>query len=674
MSNEYLIFSYPALTVLIIGIIVTAIISAILIPVIKKEWKGKIAFIAVLINAVISSLAAVQALAGGPVELTYYGGNVFGNIQIHIDALSAWFILIINFTCVTGALYGIGYMKSYEDQKRNSSLHWILFVLFHISMLAVCVLQNSLAFLIAWEIMSISSLLLVIFEHYRPETLKAGMNYLIQMHIGVAFLSVAFIWVYFSEGSFSFASIAAFFTHHRPVWPFLLFFIGFGIKAGFIPLHTWLPHAHPAAPSHVSGVMSGVIVKMGIYGILRVVTFLNTDLTVIGESILVLSVLTSFYGILNAAVHSDFKRMLAYCTIENIGIIGIGIGIGMIGKGMNNQYLMLLGFAGALMHTLNHSLYKSLLFFTAGNIYQQTHTRNMEHLGGLIKKMPVTAFFFLCGALAIGGLPPFSGFVSEFLIYSGLIEGIRSGADVTVSAMMILCIVGLALIGGISMLTFTKTFGTIFLGSARTDMHHQPGEVSLVMRIPLFMILSVIVMIGIFPNLVFTSALAVAKSFSPDTLSQSILTISPVIITVGRVSLALIILTTLTYFIRTKISASRATSYQSTWGCGYVAPTARMQYTSKSFSKSFAKLFSYITTEKKKYFEIAGNKIFPLPRNFQSHYQEFFEKNFIHPVNNRIFAFMNFFMFINNGKTQAYILYGFFFIVILIVATFFNLL
>ena len=674
MSNEYLIFSYPALTIISIGIIITAIASAIFLPVIKKEWKGNIAFIIVLINALVSSSTAFHALVGESVEQTYYGGGVFGNIPIRIDALSAWFILIVNFTCVTGALYGIGYMKSYQEQKRDTSLHWIVFILFHISMLAVCMLQNSLAFLIAWEIMSISSLLLVIFEHQKAETLKAGMNYLVQMHIGVAFLSVAFILVYLSEGSMDFAGIASFFKHNQPIWIFLLFFTGFGIKAGFIPLHTWLPHAHPAAPSHVSGVMSGVIVKMGIYGILRMVTFLNTDLIVIGESILVLSVLTAFYGILNAAVHRDFKRMLAYCTIENIGIIGIGIGIGMIGKGMNNQYLMLLGFAGALLHTLNHSLYKSLLFYTAGNIYQQTHTRNMEHLGGLIKKMPATAFFFLCGALAIGGLPPFNGFVSEFLIYSGLIEGIHSGGDVQFSALMILSIMGLAITGGISMLTFTKTFGTIFLGSSRTDLHNQPEEVSLVMRIPLFMILAVILMIGIFPNSVFSSAVNVAQNFSSSNLSQDILTISPVLVSVGRVSLAMIVLTAVVYFIRTKISTTQVTTYQPTWGCGYAAPNTRMQYTSKSFSKSFAKLFSYITLEKKKYFEIAGNKIFPHPRNFQSHYQDFFERNFIYPVNNRIFAFMNYFMFINNGKTQAYILYGFFFIVILIIATFFNML
>src|ERR1035437_6059671 len=405
--------------------LITVVLSFI-IPFLPSASKSTAGFILVLFNSVAVSVPALQALTGNPVEIHLYGMSFFNDVALRIDALSAWFILIINLTCVNGALYGIGYMKPYENQKGNTSLHWIMFVLFQVSMLWVCMLQHGLAFLIAWEIMSISSLLLVMFEHYKHDTLKAGLNYLIQMHIGVVFLSIAFIWVYFSEGSFDFNAIALFFLHNKVEWLFLVFFIGFGIKAGFIPMHTWLPHAHPAAPSHVSGVMSGVIVKMGIYGILRIIFYLNTDLILIGECILILSVITAIYGIVNAAVHRDFKQMLAFCTIENIGIIGMGIGIGTIGKGINNPYLMLIGFAGALLHTLNHSLYKSLLFFSAGNIYQQTHTRNMEHLGGLIKKMPSTALFFLCGALAIGGLPPFNGFISEFLIYSGLLEGIKS--------------------------------------------------------------------------------------------------------------------------------------------------------------------------------------------------------------------------------------------------------
>lgn len=656
---------------IITGIIAIFIIAALLIATVKERLKGSVALIAVIFIALITSLPAIRALQGELFQLNFYGGSVFGNIPVHIDSLSAWFILIINITCINGALYGSGYMKQYTNQKGNIALHWILYMIFHVSMISVCALQNSLAFLIAWEIMSVSSLLLVIFEHYRPDTLKAGLNYLIQTHIGVACLSVAFIRVYFSEGTFEFTGIASFFILHQPAWIFLLFFIGFGFKAGIIPLHSWLPHAHPAAPSHVSGVMSGVIVKMGIYGILRLVMFLKTDLLITGEIILILSVITALYGILNVAVHSDIKRMLAFCTIENIGIIGTGIGMGMIGKGINNPYLMLIGFTAALLHTLNHSLFKSLLFFTAGNVYQQTHTRNMEHLGGLIKKMPATAFFFLCGALAIGGLPPFNGFISEFLIYTGLIEGVRSG-DVQFSSMMILCMVGLVMVGGVSILSFTKSFGGIFLGSPRIDFHHQPEEVSVVMLIPLVLILFMMLLIGIFPNIVFGTALAVATHLSGAPSGENLLNISPVIVMVGRMSLLMIVLVSVIYFIRTKIIASRPVAYQPTWGCSYVAPNVKMQYTGKSFSKSFAKLFSYIVTERKKYFEL--QKTFPLPRTFQSSYEEFFEKNMIEPVSRRILTFMYYFTFINNGKIQMYVLYGFFFIVALIVATFFNIL
>ncbi|MCI4443799.1 MAG: hypothetical protein JHC39_09910 [Lentimicrobium sp.] len=643
------------------------------IPFLPSKLKALTAFFLVLILAIASSFFAINVLNGKPIEAIFYGGNVFGTIPLRIDSLSAWFILMVNFTVVNGALYGIGYMKSYSDQKSNSAFHWILFVLLHIALLLVCLVQNGLAFLIAWEIMSISAFLLVIFEHSKPEILKAGMNFLVQAHIGVVFLSIGFIGVYFSENSFDFISIAAFFSHHSPRWIFLIFFIGFGLKAGFIPLHTWLPHAHPAAPSHVSGVMSGVVIKMGIYGILRVITYLKTDFVLLGEAVLILSIVTALYGILNAAVVRDFKRMLAFCSIENIGIIGIGIGLGMIGKGINNQYLMLIGFAGALLHTLNHSMYKSLLFFTAGNIYQQTHTRNMEHLGGLIKKMPRTAIFFLCGSLAIGGLPPFNGFISEFLIYSGLLEGVKSD-NVQFSSMMMICMASLAIVGGISILTFTKTFGTIFLGSPRVDLHHHPKEVSLIMQVPLFLILLVVLIIGIFPNLVFSPALAVAANLSGTTvaLSEKILSVSPTMVMAGRVSLLFIILAAIVFYIRSRTLASKTTEYTPTWGCAYVAPNVRMQYTAKSFSKSFAKLFSSILIEKKRYPEIISTKIFPKTRTFHSNYMEFFENNFIANINKRIFAFMNSFMFINNGKTQMYVLYGFFFIIILLVATFLN--
>ena len=365
------------------------------IPFLPHATRSKANFILVLLIAVVTSIPAFKALTGNTFEIIIHNKIFFGNISFQIDSLSAWFILIINLTCINGAFYGIGYMKPYDEQRANLSMHWVMFLLFQSSMLWVCMLQNGLAFLIVWELMSISSFILVIFEHQKKATLKAGINYLIQMHIGVLFLATAFIWVYYAEGSFEFSAIAKFFSSNPNLWLFVLFFVGFGIKAGFIPLHSWLPEAHPAAPSHISGVMSGVIVKLGIYGIFRMIFFLKQDYTFIGEIIITLSVLTGLYGILNAAVHRDFKKMLAYCTIENIGIIGIGLGIGLMGIGTGNTVMIILGFGGALLHTLNHSLFKSLLFFTAGSVYQQTHTRDMEKLGGLIRNMPQTAMLFL---------------------------------------------------------------------------------------------------------------------------------------------------------------------------------------------------------------------------------------------------------------------------------------
>ena len=651
-----------------------SILASLFIPLLQKNKKSIAGFLIVLGNAIASSIPAIHTLFNGDtIRQTMFLPYPFEVINIRIDPLAAWFILIINLTCVNGALYGIGYLKPYENQKTDTTIHWILFVIFQVSMLWVCILQHGLAFLLAWEIMSISSLLLLMFERSKQEVLTAGVNYLIQMHIGAALLTIAFLWVYHAEGSFDFNDIGRFFADHSSQWVFLIFFLGFGIKAGFIPLHTWLPHAHPAAPSHISGVMSGVIVKLGIYGILRVITYLHSGLLQTGESILILSLLTAFYGILNAAVHRDFKRMLAYCTIENIGIIGMGIGIGLIGKATGNSLICFLGFAAALLHTLNHSLYKSLLFFAAGNLYQQTHTRNMEQLGGLIKKMPVTAFFFLCGSLAICAVPPFNGFISEFLIYFGLVEGIKS-TNVQFNLLMILSIASLALVGGISIFTFSKSFGTIFLGTARKSPTHQPKEVVKIMQIPLFIILLLMMLIAIFPDLILTSVTPVVKVFDTSWQSgKSIDILSPVLRKTGNISLLFIGLTALVYFIRVKILKDRTQPFLATWGCGYSSPTTRMQYTGRSFAKSLAKLFGYLTIEKKKYHEIESTHIFPSIRSYQSTYTEFIETRIIDRINTRLVGFMNYFTFIHKGQTQRYILYGLFFIISLFAVTFFNL-
>ena len=659
--------------ILILSLLIP-VCGILLIPFLPARNRAMTNFIFVVLLAVVSSVPAINVLSGNDWELTLSGSSIFGNVLFRIDPLAAWFILIINFTCINGALYGMGYMKKYGEQQNNLALHWMLFLLFQSSMLWVCMVQNGLVFLIVWELMSISSFLLVIFDHKDKRVLVAGMNYLVQMHIGVLFLSVAFIWVYLSEGTFEFSAIAHFFSNHFNGWLFLLFFIGFGIKAGFIPLHSWLPAAHPAAPASISGVMSGVIVKLGIYGILRLVFMLKSDFMIIGESLLLLSVLTGIYGILNASVHRDFKRMLAYCTIENIGIIGMGIGLGIMGLGSKHPVLIILGFGSALLHVLNHSLFKSLLFFSAGSIYQQTHTRDMEKLGGLFQKMPQTGILFLIGALAIGGLPPFNGFVSEFILYNGFLEGIKL-SGVSVTTLLIGALAGLAFIGGLSILTFTKTFGTIFLGNPRTHLPQPPQEVSSNMRIPQYGIVAVILSIGLFPGFYFSLVSEIVKKSVSSLVMEQSLDTSSVMSSIssnGRYAFLFMVLFCIVYMIRNRLGRRIPSVNGPTWGCAFTPSTPRLQYTGKSFSKSIGKLLDFIVIENKKYKEILPNDVFPKTRTHSSHYVDFFETLFINPVVDRLLYSMNYFRFIQNGKIQLYMLYGILFIVLIFLGTVFK--
>ena len=624
------------------------------------KLKPYFAVSAVVFNALVTSLLAISALNGAVKEVIFQGNNIWGDILIRIDSLSAWFILIVNFTSVTGVVYGTGYLKPYANSSQKLALHWVLFIVFHLSMVWVCMLQHSLTFLVAWEVMSLSSMLLVVFDHEKSKTLKAGINYLVQMHISVTLLTVGFIWVYFQTGSFSFDAFQTYFGAKSNIWLFLIFFVGFGIKAGFIPVHTWLPHAHPAAPSHVSGVMSGVIVKLGIYGIFRIITFLKADFLLLGEIVVTVSVLTGVYGILNAAVHRDFKRMLAYCTIENIGIIGIGIGLGLMGMGNGSAVLYYLGFGGALLHVLNHSLFKSLLFYSAGSVYQQTHTRDMNKLGGLIKQMPKTAVLFLVGAVAIGGLPPFNGFVSEFILYSGLLEGLKTN-DISQISLLVVTLGGLSIIGGISVLTFTKTFGTIFLGVERKQLHHRPTEVSSSMLWPQYLIVAVMLSIAFLPrfylnvvsNLLghFGNAPVVAESSGLVTYSESITSIN-------LYFLLFVSIAAFVWLVRALAIKEKSIEIQPTWGCSYIAPNSRMQYTGKSFSKSLGKIFGFLLPEEKKYKELQSGEIFPVQRKYVSHYQDFFEYRLINIITQRLVYAVNYFKFIQNGRVQSYVWYG----------------
>jgi formate hydrogenlyase subunit 3/multisubunit Na+/H+ antiporter MnhD subunit len=655
--------------------IILLLAGIVLLIAVPEKHKPLTAILTIASVAVLNATLAIQSITNQPIEILLNGGLFFGQIPIRIDALSAWFMLVVDLLTVTGSVYGAGYLKAYQPQKSIFTLHWVLFILFQSSMLWVCMVQHSVIFLIVWELMSLSSLLLVIFEHTKADVLKAGINYLVQMHLSVVLLTVGFVWLYFKTGTFDFKGFEAYFGNNGNIGLFAVFFLGFGFKSGFIGLHTWLPQAHPAAPSHVSGVMSGVIVKMGIYGIFRIITYLRTDYLLLGEIILSLSLLTGLYGIMNAAMHRDFKKMLAYCTIENIGIIGIGIGLGLIGLGKNQELLVFMGFGGALLHVLNHSLFKSLLFFSAGSVYRQTHTRNMDELGGLFKYMPRTAVSFLIGAVAIGGMPPFNGFISEFLLYMGLFQGFTA-AGVSQVLLMIMAITGLSIIGGISILTFTKTFSTLFLGSERTQLKHKPSEVPSIMLVPQYVTIAVMLLVALFPGFFIKIAvMAVNQHFmyigQPET--SAIAGFYPIMQNISIFSLLFILLCVGLFFIRKRLNKNKICEYGSTWGCGYVAPTSRIQYTGKSYSKTLGKLLNFIIIEKKDYQEIEARDIFPAERKYSSHYLDFIELRVIEPFLSRLKVFIDYFKFVQNGNIQTYVLYGIIFILLVFVGSILNI-
>jgi hydrogenase-4 component B len=642
-----------------------------IIPFVSVKNKPFVSVLTVFLVSIITGLLAVNGLSGNEIEYIIYGGPFFGDIPLRIDALSAWFILIINFTSFTGVLYGAGYLKASAVQSSILNLHWILYVVFQSSMILVSMVQNSIAFIVVWEVMSLSSFLLVLFDYSNPKVHKAGLNYLVQMHISVVLLTVGFIWVYFKTGTFDFNGISLFFETNINIWLFLIFFAGFGLKAGFLGLHTWLPQAHPAAPSHVSGVMSGVIVKMGIYGIIRIMFYIKSDFLLIGEIVLTFSLLTGLYGIMNSSVHRDFKKMLAYCTIENIGIIGIGLGLGLIGIGKENAMLCFLGFGGALLHVLNHSLFKSLLFFSAGSVYRQTHSRDMDKLGGLIKKMPKTALLFFIGAVAIGGLPPLNGFISEFLIYCGILKGINS-ANIEQITLMILTFAGMSIIGGISILTFSKTFSIIFLGTPRETLKHEPQEVSILMLLPQFLIVLAMIVIAFFPGHVFHILCNVLNANNLPSFAQINSDLNNYIGILRSISIASMVflgIICLIFFIRFILVKEKEEKYSSTWGCAYNVPNSRLQYTGKSFSKSFGKIMNFLIIEKKRYKEIGQVETFPDSRKYSSFYLDFIENKILDPAIYFINSFINKFQFIQNGKIQAYVIYGIVFILVIFIGT-----
>ncbi|MBU1076025.1 MAG: hypothetical protein KKH98_01945 [Spirochaetes bacterium] len=587
----------------------------------------------------------------------------FDQIKLVIDPLSAFFILLISSIGFSGSIYSIGYLKPYLFQNRSINMHLFFYSQLLVFMILVVTVQNALAFLIVWEIMSLSSFFLIIFEDEKKEIIRAGINYLIQMHIGFLALLMGFVLLWIKSGSLDFNSFMQVLQSQKSFSNiiFLLFFIGFGMKAGFMPLHTWLPHAHPAAPSPVSGIMSGVMIKVGIYGILRMLYLTGQPSMFMSYLILSVSLLSGLLGVMYAIAQHDLKRLLAYHSVENIGIIGIGMGIGMLGMIYNNNVIIILGFAGSILHILNHALFKTLLFFGAGAVYNQTHTRNIEKLGGLIKSMPFTTAFFLIGSLSISGLPPFNGFISELLIYMGMFKSLAIPGFFLVFC-SISSIAVLAFIGAMAVICFTKVFSVVFLGQARDN--REGSEAGASMLIPMAVISFFCLLIGIFPQFIFgviKSPVLFLSKFNTVpvefiSILNSLSKISSMLLLFSGITLLLFLTRQLLF--RSRIKKNKV------WGCGYQAVNKRMQYTASSFARGFLVLIKSLINYK--ITSDSPDGLFPDKGKVETHAEDIIEKYIISPVIKGLNRFFAFFKWIQSGNTQDYILYGLIFLILII--------
>ncbi|OIP02490.1 MAG: hypothetical protein AUJ98_01295 [Bacteroidetes bacterium CG2_30_33_31] len=649
------------------------VIFVLLIIFSKESWSGNIALLAVLLNATLSSYIAFNAVLGQPFLEVINGGSIFGDIPIRIDALSGWFILMMNFTVLTGILYGRLYINHYLNKSAGIQMHFISYIINHLSMIGIFCVQNSLAFLYVWEIMSLSSFILVIFEYRKPEALRAGINFLIQSHVCILLLTIGFIWVSSHTNSYDFIAIAQYSASINPAVSFVLFlvfFIGFSIKAGFVPFHTWLPYAHPVAPSHVSGVMSGVLIKLGIFGILRTLLLVNQNYLTIGYFILAVSIISGLYGVILAIIQHDLKKLLAYHSIENIGIIGMGIGLGAIGVGIQSPFLAFAGFAGALLHTLNHSLFKSLLFYGAGNIYQAIHTLNIDSMGGLIKKMPQTAVLFLIAAMAISGLPPFNGFISEFIIYQGFFEGIHLGS-ITISTVLILSIIALVLIGGLALLCFTKAFGIIFLGQQRKQFDQEISESETSKLLPGYLVVIIILIIGLFPQIFINLLIEPVKLFTGSLIIDfPVLKMTDNLQSVSIVTWSFIVAIAIISIIKKIVVPKDRIISSPTWGCGYVAPNPKMQYTASSYVRTYRKLIAPLLIMNKKEEDIKG--VFSSPIHSETHPYDKIEAIFIDLPLRYLNKILAPFRVLQSGYVRHYVLYGVIFIFVILLFSLLN--
>ena len=677
---------------MLIALIVVSLAGAVVAAIFDKrsEVCSVVCFSASALSAILGlSLSLLVLLGQDAVSLAFPAPLAqFGTFAFQVDKLSAYFLLV---TCIVGlcvSIYSTSYLREYEGRYSIGRMGFLLNIFF-LSLILVITAANAVLFLIVWEIMSVSSYMLVVYESDRQDSVSSGLLYLVMTHVGTAFISVAFVLMWTQTGSFDFDSFA------QMKWmtgvpdamrtaPFLLFLIGFGTKAGLVPLHIWLPRAHPAAPSNVSALMSAVMVKTAAYMIIRCYfDFLGIWEVWWGLLVLLVGCISALLGILYAVLDKDIKRILAYSTVENMGIIFIGIGAAMVFQAysyndvLTNPFmgdLAALALIAALFHVMSHALFKSLLFMGAGSVLYSTHTRNIEEMGGLGRKMRYTGILFFVGALSISAIPPLNGFVGEWLLFQSLLLS-QTINDPMVNILIPAAVAFLALTGALAAACFVRLFGTVFLARPRTEHAEEAHEVPRPMLAGMAAAAGLCVLTGVLSFLIIpmvdqVSASVLGVSISSKLVNGLVLSppagdfsaMSPLIL-----AALVIVPISFTYYFSRRWGGAEIIKKGDTWDCG-TPLTSRNEYTATGHSQPIARLFRSI------YRSNTEIKVTPTTSpliwkraSFRSEIEPIIERYLYNPVYGVVMYLSERVSVIQKGSIQAYLAYIFVLLLFLLV-------
>lgn len=552
----------------------------------RRKLTGPYLALPVLLGCLLALAAAIFS-PNGSFQLPAFWHLGDAPFRFVFDPLSRWFLGIIAVVGIPVVLFSSGYLHHLRNRVSLGYVWAALAVLF-ISMCAVVLAGNAILFLVAWECMAFSSFVLVATDHEKRDIRRAALIYLGATRTGTAFLMAGFIWTHQLTGSWEFAQWSL--SGTTALAPAMLILVGLATKAGSWPFHLWLPIAHPAAPAPVSAIMSGVMIKTAIYAMARFYVVGDCFAhPAIGPVILLLGAISAFWGVIFALLQQDLKGLLAYCSVENIGIIMMGLGISLLGKQNGITLLQQLGLAAGLFHTLNHAVFKSLLFLGAGAIDARTHLRDIEKLGGLIRRMPWTAGAFIIGSVAICALPPLNGFASEWVLYQGFFELAKSGVSVAMRLGGLLLMGWLGLIGALAIACFVKAVGVVFLGNPRSQEAENAKEVGQSMLAAQWSLAVLCLLIGLLvPVLMIPLSHVVAMTGHSSLLASAwSLPMWPLAVTLllGLVALSL--------WVR-RLNHLHPERRFITWECGFGELGPRTQYTAGSFAQPISRLFGML--------------------------------------------------------------------------------